>query len=485
MKIRSFAVLLTSLAGVAACDGLREALTTHVDVVARAERQELSVNRAGELLGNTTLQIPVNRETAMILSDLWVNYHLLGVAAARGDSLLAPELIDDATFGMTANARLRRFMEGVSASAMSDTASATTYNQATGDLFVARHILLAFPEGMTAQQKDSVRRRAEQIRSQATPRNFADLARRHSTDQGSAQQGGNLGPFPRGRMVKPFGDAVAALRPGDISPLVETQFGYHIIYRPTYAEAREDYAAAYEGSLRQRAESTYVAALETGADINVRSNAVQKVREAARDIPAHRQEDDVIATFNGGEMTLGRFVQWVESFPAQNRIPQQLADAQTPDSLVRMFVHSLARNEVMLSKADSAGVVVTPEEKEQLYAGFRSLVLQLWQQLGVDPLMLADSARTEPERERMAANRVEAYLDRMMMGQAQVLNVPAPVQSVLMATYSWKINAAGVDRAVERARTLRSTADSARSAQQPPSQVPLPGSPGATTPPQP
>lgn len=477
MKIRSIAIVCALAGGLAGCDSLREALTTHVDVVARAEDRELSVTRSGDLLGNTTLQIPINRETAMIVADLWMNYQLLGVAAARGDSLGDQKLIDDATVGITANERLRRYMASAGGSTVADSASETTYTQAAGGIMVARHILFQFPGGASQEQKDSVRRRAETIRAQVTSRNFADMARRHSTD-GSAAQGGNLGAFRRDDMVKPFSDAVASLRPGEISSLVETQYGYHIIQRPTYADAREQYDQTFAEGAEQRAESVFVAGIEADADIEVRADAAAKAKAAARDLAAHRQNTDVMATYTGGRLTVSRFVRWVESFQPQARIPQQMAGA--PDSLVRLFVRSIARNEVLLMKADSAGIVMTPTEKQQLYGEFRGLVVALWQQLGIDPLMLADSARNQPERERLAAARVDSYLDRMMMGQAQPLTVPSPVQSVLTATYSWKINSAGVDRAVERARKLRASADSARSAQQPPSQVPMPAPPGDT-----
>lgn len=472
MKIRSVAALLVAVATLGACDGLREALTAHVDVAAKAEDQELSVNRLSDLLGQSTLQIPVNRETAMIIGDLWVNYQLLGVAAARGDSLNDPKVVDEAALGITSNVRLRRFMESVTKGFKADSASETTYNQATGGLFVARHILFSVPGGATAQQKDSVRRKAESIRGQLTRANFAAMAKRHSGDPGSAQRGGSLGAFRREEMVKPFSDAVAALRPGQTSPLVETQYGYHIIQRPTYLEAKADYDAAFGQSSTQRAESVYVSKLDTEMNIEVKSNAAATAKAAARELSAHRSDNDEIATFKGGDLTVGRFVRWVESYPPQMRIAQQMS--QAPDSLVRQFVKSVARNEVMLKKADSAGITMSNEEKQQLYSEFRQLVTSLWQQLGIDPKQLADSAKSAPERERVAASRLERYLDAVMSGQAQPISVPLPVQTVLTMKYKSKVYAAGVDRAVERARKLRASADSARSANQPRSQVPLP-----------
>lgn len=473
MKIRSLMPVIAALT-LTGCDGLREALTAHVDVVARAETQELSVNRLADLLGNTRLQIPVNRETARIVADLWVNYHLLALAAARGDSLMDEKAIDEAAQGITANARLGRFMQQVSAGITADSASEATYNQAARGVLAARHILFAFPGGATQEQKDSVRRRAQSVRAQVTGANFAELARRHSADPGSANRGGDLGAFNREEMVKPFSDAVASLRPGEISNLVETQYGYHIVQRPTYAAARATYDTAFRQRSRQSAESLYIERVDSEAKIEVRSNAPALAKSAARDVGAHRRSDDVMATFRGGSLNVGEFVRWVESMNPQMRIWQQIPEA--PDSVLQQFVRSVARNEVLLMRADSAGIRLTDEERSQLRSDFRGLIASLWQQLGVSPQSLADSARSQPERERLAASRAEAVLDRIMAGQTAPVSVPVPLQMVLAEKYTSRIQPAGVDRAVERGRSLRASADSARAASQPPpqSQVPLP-----------
>ncbi|MEX2152725.1 MAG: peptidylprolyl isomerase [Gemmatimonadaceae bacterium] len=475
MKIRSIALLLGSVASITACDGLREALTAHVDVTAKAENHELSVTRLSDLIGNSPMQIPVNRDIATLVSDLWINYQLLGVAGARGDSLADQKLLDEALRGVTSNMKLRQFMDRISGTLKADSASEATYNQAAGGLFVARHILFPVPGGATQQQKDSVRRVAEGVRARLTTANFADLAKRHSSDPGSAQRGGSLGAFPRSDMVKPFGDAVAALRPGDISPLVETSFGFHIIQRPTYANAKAEYDSAFVRSSAQRAESVFVFNVDTGAKINVRGNAATIAKSAARDLSGYRGKTDVLASYRGGELTVGRFVGWVESYNPQMRLPQQMA--QAPDSLVRQFVKSVARNEVMLNMADSAGVTIPADQMTEMRNEFKGVVTSLQQQLGVDPKSLADSARSVPERERLAAARVEAYMDRIMAGQAQPLSVPPPVQAVLRSKFEAKTFSAGVDRAVERARKLRAAGDSTRAAQQPRSQVPLPTPP--------
>src|SRR5712671_2406303 len=89
----------------AACSGLKDALTAHVDVVARAGSQELSVTRLSDLLGNSKIGVPINKDVATLVArDLWVPYQLLGVAAARGDSLADAKAIDAAASGTIENA---------------------------------------------------------------------------------------------------------------------------------------------------------------------------------------------------------------------------------------------------------------------------------------------------------------------------------------------------------------------------------------------
>ena len=64
-------------------------------------------------------------------------------------------------------------------------------------LLAARHILLSFPPAATTSQKDSVKKRADQIRAQVTTANFTEMAKKYSGDPGVAQNNGNYGVFPR------------------------------------------------------------------------------------------------------------------------------------------------------------------------------------------------------------------------------------------------------------------------------------------------
>jgi peptidyl-prolyl cis-trans isomerase D len=95
----------------------------------------------------------------------------------------------------------------------------------------ASHILLTAGEGGTARDKDGARKKAEELlaKARANPSSFAQLAKENSKDPGSAANGGDLGFFGRGMLVKPFEDAAFKLKEGEISDVIESEFGFHII----------------------------------------------------------------------------------------------------------------------------------------------------------------------------------------------------------------------------------------------------------------
>ncbi|TSE29273.1 SurA N-terminal domain-containing protein [Tepidimonas taiwanensis] len=95
----------------------------------------------------------------------------------------------------------------------------------------AAHILLQLDPNASAEEKARVRAEAEKLLAEvrAQPDRFAEVAKARSQDPGSAARGGDLDWFGRGAMVKAFEDAVFALKKGEISGVVETEFGLHII----------------------------------------------------------------------------------------------------------------------------------------------------------------------------------------------------------------------------------------------------------------
>ena len=95
----------------------------------------------------------------------------------------------------------------------------------------ASHILIAASKNAPPAEKAKAKAKAEDVLNQVrkNPKQFEELATKYSQDPESAKKGGDLGSFSRGMMVKPFDDAVFSMKVNEISNIVESDFGYHII----------------------------------------------------------------------------------------------------------------------------------------------------------------------------------------------------------------------------------------------------------------
>jgi peptidyl-prolyl cis-trans isomerase C len=94
----------------------------------------------------------------------------------------------------------------------------------------AAHILVAVPSGATPEQKSAAKKKADDLRAKvAGGADFAAVAKESSDDTASKPNGGDLGWVQHGHTPPPFETALFALKPGELSPVVETQFGFHLI----------------------------------------------------------------------------------------------------------------------------------------------------------------------------------------------------------------------------------------------------------------
>ncbi len=134
----------------------------------------------------------------------------------------------------------------------------------------ASHILIAAAKDLPAAEREKAKEKAQALLAQVrkAPDSFADVARKNSQDTGSAPNGGDLDFFGRGAMVKPFEDAAFSMKKGDISDVVESDFGYHIIkvtdVKIPQQKSFEELRAIMEADLRtQQAQRKFAEVAET------------------------------------------------------------------------------------------------------------------------------------------------------------------------------------------------------------------------------
>jgi parvulin-like peptidyl-prolyl isomerase len=171
---------------------------------------------------------------------------------------------------------INKFLAGVAESGgkvtEQDLRKAYEQDSTGGKTATVRHILI-LTQGKTDQEKAAAKTKIEGILAEAKAgADFAELAKKYSEDPGSKDTGGLYENFPRGQMVKPFEDAAFSVPVGQISGVIETSFGYHILQivgrqnetRP-FDEARVEIESRLKQSKQGTAVQDYVQGLKDKA----------------------------------------------------------------------------------------------------------------------------------------------------------------------------------------------------------------------------
>ena len=467
---RYLALFLLPLA-VAGCD----AMSAHTGVVARAGQHELTVDEAVELLAGNP-RIPASREVVGSVADLWVDYTILA-QLMDGDTALAEvdvgpvvrQYVQQRTFAelrdqvitqdtVISDAELRQLFQ----------------EQAPGSRIRARHILLSFPENATPAQQDSVRALAEDLRQRAeSGEDFAALAEQYSEDTASARQGGDLGWFERGRMVKPFEDAAFALQPGEVSDVVQSPFGLHIIKveereTPSFDEQSAQFRQQAVQQRRQESLNQYVDSLVAPANVQVETGARDVARNLARD-PSTQLSDRAgqreLVTWDDGTLTAREFLEFVHQLPPQQRA--QFASA--PEDQLDAILKDIATNELVLADAEARGIAVPQAARDSA----ADMIRQQLRQAAVQSGLTGAAQDTAANEEGSAVEqRVQSYLEAILAGRQNLLPLGG-LSFVLRQEVDWNIFEATFAEVVEQLEQQRQ-----ETGQTPTPTPPLPGQPG-------
>ncbi|HUT21791.1 MAG TPA: protein translocase subunit SecD [Candidatus Bipolaricaulota bacterium] len=141
----------------------------------------------------------------------------------------------------------------------------------------AAHVLICYKDALYCEQdisKDEAKAKIEEIKAQAAPENFSQLAKDNSDDLGSKENGGDLGWFSEEMMVEPFAKAAFNLADGQISDIVETDYGYHLIYKKSERVEPEFKIARI--LIKTQSESDYVPPIEEWANTGLSGKQLKR-----------------------------------------------------------------------------------------------------------------------------------------------------------------------------------------------------------------
>lgn len=444
-------VLALTLA-TAACDGLGQAMTAHTEVVARVGGLELSVDETAELLAQNP-RLPAEPEVVDAIANLWVDYVLLARAGQQDPTLsnvdlspLIEPVLEQQLFG-----KLNERMIQVD-TAIGDEELRRIYEEEEPGLQIrARHILLRVAPDASAEEREATLARAAEIQAQAAAgADFAELAREYSQDPGNAQNGGDLGFFPRGQMVPPFDEAAFALDVGEVSDIVETPFGFHIIkveerQLPDFEQIREPYRQQVQSRRMMDATDRYLDELTGPLGIAVADGAPAVARDLAQK-PMMRLSDRAasrkLVDYRGGALTAGEYLEFIRSRTS----PADRAQiAALGDSDLTSILEGMTRSQILLDEARRLGLDITVEERDSMTAELRGQLVEVAEITGL--IGIEPQAGETPDQ--AVERRVMSFLNAVLRGEAQVFAL-GPIAFTLRENDSAEIFERSYPRVVER-----------------------------------
>lgn len=461
-------VLVLSLAG---CSGMKDLFTAHANVAAEAAGHTLTADSLASLLLEAK-GARVTPETAEFLANLWVDYQLFGNAVLDGtfksdtnamQEILWPEITEALGTKWHDSLMARRTLFGPAAV---DSAYAASDSNAVR---VLQHILIKVAPTATVAERAAGQRKAAGLVARARSGDFAALARQVSDDQASKPQGGLMHAAPRGAYVTPFDSAGWSLRPGEVSGVVASPFGFHIIRRPPLAEVRQELQSFLSYAAGRRLDSLYMDSLGTARHLTIKSSAPATMRAALEDAEGQRNSGKAIATYDGGKLSVREMLRWTGSMPQQ--MVAQLKSAT--DTQMVGFARALSQNLLLIEDARANGIVLSPEENAGARMTFAASLDTLRYTLGLTQ-DVTDTSASMDARTAAVELSVNTYMLKLLRRQAPARAIPGPMSWYLRDRLPYKVNLAGVSRAAEIALARRDSAQA--SAPQTPT---LPGAPSA------
>ena len=449
MKLRflTVGVLLGGAVLAGGCD-VKDAFRAHADVAARAGNHELRVERLAEIIANAR-NIPIRQDILKRVAALWVDYSLFAQRIADQDSLL-DSLSVMHTMWNAAQLQVIGYYHDqlVNQRVAIDSATVDSVYHA-GERRLIYHILVQTKPDMSQSDKADKQRKAQRLRASALG-GSAGWARAitESEDSVSQSQGGSLGILGRGQTVQQFERVAFALVPGEVSAVTETEFGYHVIKRPSLSEVHQEFEQRLNTMLVRDMDALFLEELEQRWDVEVVADAPRMMRDAVDDMIRWKVSRKAIGKYNGGKFTVSDLVKWLQALPAENMA--QVANA-SDEELVE-FAMGLVRNTVLEKEARDAGYGPSAEDFESLKLSLSQRLAGLRNAMGLDSNIVM---ATVADRSALVEDVVDSYLAAVTTDIAQLIMVPPALADRLRSEEDWRLSTPGLKRALVRSAEIR------------------------------
>lgn len=352
------APLLLLLTAAAGCGDL-----TDRGVAARAGDWTLTEGRLAELIV-LAQPFPLDSMTVHQLADHWVSMAALSLRSAAGDSLLGSEALAEATWLERREAVLDADREARLGSEITLDAAAAEEIFTDGRLRLVAHALRRVGPETSSSEQLLQQRTAGRLLSTLVEGGSWDQVVAESEDLATRSAGGLMGLFALGELPSTLDRAAFQLEPGQVSSVVQSAQGFHIVYRPRY----EEVGSLYMEHLRQRflAESDAAANRQELASrgFEVTAGGTAVLGRMAQDPTEWLESAQPLASWEGGALSAGVVARYLDFFP-----PESLAElAEAAEDARVQLITDLGIRELRYADAVAAGEGLSPTLEESFAA---------------------------------------------------------------------------------------------------------------------
>ena len=388
------------------------------------------------LLLSAPSQVPPGVEAASVYVSAFIDAALLRQALVRGtpitdSAIVMRAIMPDAVRGqiLTLLQQRKEILPAVT-DAQADSLARL------GAVRVFQHILFRIEDPQDTATVTAALRRLEGIAAElGGGADFATMAQRVSEDSATGPSGGYLPALtrrelPQGRLA----DFAWALQPGEISQVVGSPAGIHILRRVPTVDARPALKEWLVPRLARRADSLWADSLTSARQLTLGDNVPERLREMAVE-PFRGGGDAPFATWQGGDLSAEEVRSWIGVMPVVERATLPF----TSDSAANLMVTQLAEREIVFEAASPQGERVTPAAWEALAPQYRQVIAAMIEQYR-DALVVGDSSAA-----------VRQFVSDLTSGGLPYRPMPGALGHVLRSDADITINQPALDAIIRSA----------------------------------
>ena len=438
--------------------------SAHSDVIEVAAGQELTAVRLADILTRIKAPMQFDMRAGTFVTGLWTDMTLFSQAVAANTLTTDSAFVADAMWPMIQQTIYTRWIDTVISHKATVTAATIDSAWKADQGRAVQHILIKADSMAPKEVKDLAHKRLEGLLAKIKGgASFSQIAFDNTEDLGSKADSGYYGPKAKGTYVPSFDKELWSLKPGEMSGIITTNYGYHVIRRPTQAEAARFWRDSLSRAQAQPIMDAYELELGKASDVKVDASAVPHMRASLEDRPAHVNDKTALATYKGGAFTTGDFVRWINaalSDPSQTNDQEQQLKA-APDSQFTIMATKMARQTVILNEAKKNNVRLTTAEWKMMTDNFGAAVDSLKAAIGLTGPAFDLKTTSASDRSKAAAAKVEEYFNDITGQKKQPRMLPGILAATLRERGKTKFNAIALQHGLDLAKSKRS-ADSVK-----------------------